>query len=504
MTNPFAAIVDRHRATNDLHALAATPAKSLQADETQTAAHLFALGFSTPRIETGLCEAYEAKKNAKRKPLRGGAYNPADATMLFNSHFFVGKNDQETGIFRINDDGSATFVPPEEFKLEVQNIFVVKIAPDGSQKKVPAEKFWRESAQRRELKLVFKPGGTTEPDEFNLWRGFGVIRRKTRRKILRLMRHIWKVICQSDRDKFEYLIRFLAWCVQNPDKPAEVVVVLVSRKQGTGKSTLLRVMRKIFGAHGALIDDKERLFGRFNDFLETVCFIAAEEILWAGDHKTADRLKSMLTAETIQIERKFGGVHQILNRLHMMMASNYDHAVSAGVGERRDVVYKTSDTHACDKSWFEPLYKDLDSGGIEEFLDFLLEMRLADWHPREILKTAETAEQQRMSGDSVSQWAQACINADAIIGSGLPLDLGASVSVPALQDAYTGYCKQNSLRPLGTDAFGKACADMFGPRRRLRALQTAGAGNKVRRPWGYQIPTGRKWQERVDARLGIK
>ena len=41
-----------------------------------------------------------------------------------NSHFFIGKNNQETGIFRINDDGSATFMPPEQFKLEIQNIFV--------------------------------------------------------------------------------------------------------------------------------------------------------------------------------------------------------------------------------------------------------------------------------------------------------------------------------------------------------------------------------------------
>jgi hypothetical protein len=56
---------------------------------------------------------------------------------------------------------------------------------------------------------------------------------------------------------------------------------------------------------------------------------------------------------------------------------------------------------------------------------------------------------------------------------------------------------------LRSDGFGKACAEMFGPRKRLRALQN-GTGNSTRRPWGYHVPKGKKWQEKVDARPGIK
>jgi phage/plasmid-associated DNA primase len=142
----------------------------------------------------------------------------------------------------------------------------------------------------------------------------------------------------------------------------------------------------------------------------------------------------------------------------------------------------------------------------------LQHVQLGDWHPaRDILKTAETTEQQRMSSDSVSQWAQACIEADEIVGMALgphgiqtTLDLGAPHSTKTLHDAYTGYCKQNSLRPKDLETFGKACTDMFGPRGRLRALQTNTTGNSKRRPWGYHVPKGNKWQEKVDARLGIK
>ena len=116
---------------------------------------------------------------------------------------------------------------------------------------------------------------------------------------------------------------------------------------------------------------------------------------------------------------------------------------------------------------------DLEEGGANEFLHFLQNVKLGDWHPREILKTAETLEQQRMSGDSVSQWAQACVEADAVIGTRgshgneVSHDLNTIVSATALHHAYTGFCNQNGLRPLNTTSFGKACREMYGQRKRL-------------------------------------
>ena len=148
-----------------------------------------------------------------------------------------------------------------------------------------------------------------------------------------------------------------------------------------------------------------------------MCFVLAEEILWAGDHKAADKLKSVITGDTIQIERKFGSCRQVPNRLKTIATTNHDHAIAAGVRDRRNVVYDVSDERVGDRAWFDALYRDLAAGGTSEFLYFLQHVQLGDWHPRQILKTAETIEQQRMSGDSVSQWAQACIEADALIGA---------------------------------------------------------------------------------------
>ena len=86
-------------------------------------------------------------------------------------------------------------------------------------------------------------------DEFNLWQGFGVEPRKGWHKQRRLLQHIQQVICRRDKKKFKYLIRYLAWSVQNPDKHSDVVIVLKSHKQGTGKSTLGVVMLHSSGVH---------------------------------------------------------------------------------------------------------------------------------------------------------------------------------------------------------------------------------------------------------------
>jgi Family of unknown function (DUF5906) len=444
-----------------------------------------------------------------RPPLSGSIYTPEEALTLLNSHFFIGKSSQETAIFRINDDGSAAFLPNEQFKLEIQNIFVE--LPGKPAKIVPAEKYWKESPDRHEKTIVFEPKGTNNPRVFNLWRGYGVEPQKTRQQLSPLLRHIWEVICRKDREKLRYLIRWLAWAIQNPDKHPGTVIVLKSRKQGTGKSTLGAVMLKIFGVHGAQIDDSNRLLGQFNDWIEPVSFILAEEILWAGDHKTTDKLKSRITSDTIQIERKHGGIHQITNRLHVLMTTNHDHAVGAGVGDRRFVVFDVSDHVANNKAWFDRIYGDMNGGGAGEFLDYLQKLALGNWHPRQILKTAETVEQQRMSGDSISQWAQACIEADAIIGDWQG-DLRRWSASKHLREAYHGYCKQRGVRPVNDEVFGKACTEMFGSRRRNQAETSSaaaqtGAGAAVgitSRPWGYDVPDANTWQGKIDERLGIK
>lgn len=451
----------------------------------------------------------------QRYPLRGGTYPVQYAMELLNSHYFIGKSERQGAvIYRITDDGLATLTSDKEFRLDVAHIFVeipaavltpgvhTSKAINKNMKLAQADQYWTKNNLRNEKTIVFNPDPnyTPSPGEFNLWRGFGVEQCKGWQKQRRLLRHILKVICRRDKAKFKYLIRWLAWAVQHPDEAASTVVVLKSRKEGTGKSTLGVVMQKLFGRHhSALVETSERLLSHFNAWQEPIAFFLGEEILWAGDRKTADQLKSRVTARTLQIEHKHGPVREIPNRLHIIMTSNHDHAIPAGVGARRFVVFEVSDEHARDETWFDPLYRDLENGGYEEFLWLLRNVKLGNWHPRAIIRTAETVEQQRMSADSITQWAQSCIDAGDVAGFPLPR----AVASTQLQQLYTDFCQRHKLHPTSINGFGGACVEMFGPRVRL-PKQMAGATTGNHRPWGYQVPDDNTWQMKVDCRLGIK
>ena len=304
-----------------------------------------------------------ANATSMRRPINGGVLNAQTALRHMNDWFFVSEIDGEVSISRIENDGSLTHFGLEHFQLLLSNTFV----DIGNNKSVPIVRFWLSDTARRTCKIVFEPTGHTLTDEYNLFRGFAIQPRMGYQKQRRLLRHIWRVICRRDKTKFKYFMQWLAWAVQNPDRHAEVVVVLMSEAEGCGKSTVGQVMLDIFGqgkaGHGLLVDHKDQLLGKFNSHLETVCFALGEEVLWAGDHSTADALKSRITASTIPIEEKYRHRREVPNRLHVMLTTNYAWAIPAGVQARRYFVVEVSDEVAQDKKWFDPLYRDLKDGG---------------------------------------------------------------------------------------------------------------------------------------------
>ena len=235
-----------------------------------------------------------AVQPTSRLQLAGGVYSVDAALDLMNSWFLVSERDGEVGIYRIEDDGALTYLAMEHFKLLLANL-VVDVSSQSqpsSRKLIGIDVFWLRHPLRRTCrKIVFEPSGQVGDDEYDLWRGFAVDQKRGFQKQRSLLRHIRRIICGGNKAKFKYLMRWLAWAVQNPHRPAEVVLVLISNTEGSGKSTLGKVMLTIFGPrHGLLVDDKEQLLGQFNSHLETVCFVCGEEVLWAGDPRSAEAL----------------------------------------------------------------------------------------------------------------------------------------------------------------------------------------------------------------------
>ena len=168
-----------------------------------------------------------------RPSITGGLLDPNAALTLMNLWFFVSEVDGEVSISRVENDGSLTNFALDDLRLLLANTFV-----DVGNKPIPISIFWLNHPLRRTCTVVFEPTGQIQNNEYNLFRGLAMAPSPGYQRQRRLLRHIWRIVCKRDKVKFKYFMRWLAWCVQNPDRHAEVIVVLMSEAEGCGKSTV--------------------------------------------------------------------------------------------------------------------------------------------------------------------------------------------------------------------------------------------------------------------------
>lgn len=234
----------------------------------------------------------------------------------------------------------------------------------------------------------------------NLWRGFGVEPQRGRWPMLeRVLRE-----AIAAEGGFGFLVRWIAWGLQNPDLPAEVAVVLRGGK-GTGKGTLGNALGRIYGPHAKHLIDGDHLVGRFNGWLEHALYVFADEAMFAGSHKAQDTLKGMVTEPTYLVEQKFLDQREITNRLKILMASNHDWVVQASDDERRFAIYNVAPTLRGDRAFWDAVHDELEGGGLAAFLHDMLALDLAGWHPRaHVPRTLGLVQQKLESLEGIEGW----------------------------------------------------------------------------------------------------
>ena len=85
------------------------------------------------------------------------------------------------------------------------------------------------------------------------------------------------------------------------------------------------------------------MLGRFNSSVMNKILLVGEEMLFAGDRATTDKLKHLITGQTIPIEFKFGDALEIESHHRLLLTSNHEQVFQAAGEERRFVVYDVSD-----------------------------------------------------------------------------------------------------------------------------------------------------------------
>jgi Mesyanzhinovviridae DNA primase len=303
------------------------------------------------------------------------------------------------------------FQNKESFLLRYSNRYAMIDIPDGKgggrQMSVALGKWWLDHRQRRQYRgVTFLPAGPKEVNQcLNLWQDWGVEPKAGDWSLIR--EHIEVVLASGNKEFADYIIRWIAWSIQNPAAQAEVALVLIGAK-GAGKGTLVRCLKRIFGAHAFQVTSREHVIDKFNGHLQDCVLFVADEAYWGGDKRCVGRLQGMITEPTLPIERKGLDVFEVRNFLHIVMLAEPGWVIPAGRYERRYAAIAVSTVKRGDRGYFRALYRQIEEGGAEAMFYDLQRMDLESWHPRYIpealLTNPALQKQQSHNLPPLEQW----------------------------------------------------------------------------------------------------
>lgn len=260
---------------------------------------------------------------------------------------------------------------------------------------------WFSHPNRRQYQgLTFNPR-TTPQGYYNIWKGFAV--EPVVGDCSLYLKHIEENISNGDMAIYDYLIAWMAQVVQRPDELIGVAVVMRG-SMGAGKGVFANEFGKLFGQHYMLLNDSSQLVGKFNGHMKEKCLLFADEAFWAGDKAAEGKLKSMITEPTINIEMKGKDAFTIKNNLHMMFATNNDWAAPAGPRERRFFIIDVGEMHLQDHVYFDAITRQMDNGGREALLHYLMNYDISGMNLRQYPQTAALREAKQLSFTPVQKF----------------------------------------------------------------------------------------------------
>lgn len=262
---------------------------------------------------------------------------------------------------------------------------------------------WMKSPDTRKYeKIMLDPTGNAGPDVYNLWKGFSVEPKEGDWSCFQRLIH--EDFCLGDSTLSDWLFNWMAFCVQHPEAPAEVAVVLRGIK-GVGKGCFGKFMGRLFGPNYTQISQRGQLTGRFNAHMEGCIFMFVDEGYWAGDREGEGVLKSLITEPVLAIEQKNVDIKTVPNRLHIAISSNEDWVVPARGMERRFFVLDLAKHNAQNELVFKPLHRQMEQeGGQAAMLYDLLRRDISGFNHRKAPGTAGLREQLVSSFPPLEAW----------------------------------------------------------------------------------------------------
>lgn len=244
---------------------------------------------------------------------------------------------------------------------------------------------WLDSPDRemRDAKnLVFDPTLQASPETFiNMFSGFPLIPKRDDTLVEPVL-DLLASLCSTERNAdavFKWLLRWLAYPLQNPGAKMQTAVLMFGEKQGTGKSLFFEgFMRPIYGEYGTTAG-QHQLESSFTDWKSRKIFVLFEEVLSRDErYSHLGTLKHMITGRDQRINPKGLPERVEANHLNAVFLSNEPQPIPIDLEDRRFLVIEAR--AKLEKSFYEQFKNLLKAGASAAFYDFLLSYPLEDFN----------------------------------------------------------------------------------------------------------------------------
>lgn len=240
---------------------------------------------------------------------------------------------------------------------------------------------WMENAEKRVVRSIevgFDPAESDTAIKCNLWGGWPTVPKAGDCSTWQeLLFHLCKEERNAD-DVYQWVLRWLAYPIQYPGTKMKTALVFHG-PQGTGKNMVFEAVKAIYGEYGRIID-QAAVEDKFNDWASRKLFLIADEVVARAElYHIKNKLKGLVTGDTIRINPKNVGAYEEANHVNMVFLSNEVMPAVLEGDDRRYMVVWTPEK--LDPRFYETLKIELDNGGLAALHDFLLNLPLGDFKP---------------------------------------------------------------------------------------------------------------------------
>lgn len=158
-------------------------------------------------------------------------------------------------------------------------------------------------------------------------------------------------------------MRWIATLIARPKVRMLYALLLYSKAQGVGKTTLCEVIRVLVGEHNSGSPSAHDIINsNFNGWLVRRRFIFVNEIYESGNLKAYDLLKTYITDGNIEANEKMIPQYAVANKTHYIFCSNSEAPLSVDAKDRR-IFVPTVTEEKPEADWWRNFYSQLNVRG---------------------------------------------------------------------------------------------------------------------------------------------